>query len=232
MGNSQRLWYGFAITAVIFAVANIIGVHTHLHSHFFINAFAVDTVMIVLSIGVILALKRNLHFALSWPKLRYLPKPLLIGMAVSLVFNILIAIVTRHTGVSKETASLLNGMTPLQVFVFVFIYASIAEELLFRGFLLNLLSPLKGKGVACLKRKLSLPVILSALVFGLAHLILITTGAGAAILIMLVISATCLGLVAGYYQEKHNNHSYAIIVHMAGNLIPFLGILLMSASHA
>ena len=69
-------------------------------------------------------------------------------------------------------------MSPLQVFIFVFIYASIAEEILFRGFLMNILKPLKIKGISILKRKISVPVIISAFAFGLGHLILITTGVG------------------------------------------------------
>jgi hypothetical protein len=36
-----------------------------------------------------------------------------------------------------------------------------------------------------------------------------------------------LGLVAGYYQEKYNNNVYAILVHMAGNSLTILAVVLM-----
>jgi hypothetical protein len=38
-----------------------------------------------------------------------------------------------------------------------------------------------------------------------------------------------LGIAAGYYQEKYdNNTSYAIIVHMGGNLFGVLSAFLMN----
>ena len=231
MGNSKRLLYGLVITAVIFAVANIIEVHFHLHNRFIVDSFPIDTVMILLSVLVLIVLKENIRYTISLPKLKYVFRPILFGIVVSLVFNILMAVVAHISG-DKEGHSLIFNMSPVQVFLFVFIYASIAEEILFRGFLLNILKPLKEKGISCFKRRISLPVIISALAFGLAHLILITTGAGIVFLVMIVLSTTCLGLVAGYYQEKYANNAYAIIVHMAGNSIPLLGILLMYASHA
>jgi membrane protease YdiL (CAAX protease family) len=107
------------------------------------------------------------------------------------------------------------------------LYASIAEEFLFRGFLLNLLKPLENNRVLVIKRKVSLPVILSAVAFGLAHLILLTTGVGLFFLIRVIIFTIGLGLIAGYYQEKYNNHSYAIIVHMTGNSLAVIAALTM-----
>ena len=68
------------------------------------------------------------------------------------------------------------------------------------------------------RRRLSLPVITGALVFGLLHLILLTSGVSVIFVVRVVIFTTVLGLIAGYYQEKHNNFAYAVLVHMAGNL--------------
>ena len=64
--------------------------------------------------------------------------------------------------------------------------------------------------------------------FGLAHLILITTGVGALFLLRVVLFTFTLGLVAGYYQEKYDNTIYAIIVHMAGNSVAVLAVFMMS----
>jgi membrane protease YdiL (CAAX protease family) len=125
-----------------------------------------------------------------------------------------------------EKHPLLSQMTPLQVLIFVFFYASIAEELLFRGFLLNFLDSDNFKGITILKRKFSTPVITSALMFGLAHLILLTTGVGILFILRIVIFTFVLGLFAGYYQEKYNNNIFAIIVHMSGNIFAVLGAFL------
>lgn len=94
--------------------------------------------------------------------------------------------------------------------------------------MLNLLKPLNTKGITVFKRKISLPVILSAIAFGLAHLILIKYGVGVLFLIKIVLFTTSLGIVAGYYQEKYDNNAYAIIVHMGGNLFGVVGAILMS----
>jgi hypothetical protein len=39
-------------------------------------------------------------------------------------------------------------------------------------------------------------------------------------------------LVAGYYQEKHNNNAYAILVHMAANFMGVIAAFLMSSQAA
>ena len=119
-------------------------------------------------------------------------------------------------------------MSPVQVLFFMFFYASVAEEILFRGFLLNLLKPLKKRGISLFNRRISLSVIISALAFGLAHLILITAGIDALFLVRVVLFTFTLGLVAGYYQEKYDNTAYAIIVHMAGNSVAVIALFMMS----
>lgn len=71
-----------------------------------------------------------------------------------------------------------------------------------------------------------MPVWVSAITFGLAHLILFATGASALFVFRIVVFTTLLGLVAGYYQEKHDNHAFAIIVHIAGNLMGLVAAIL------
>ena len=70
-------------------------------------------------------------------------------------------------------------------------------------------------------------MILSAVVFGLIHLVLLNAGAGGFLVFRIVIFTTVLGLVAGYYQEKYNNFTYAVIVHMAGNLMGLISALIL-----
>ena len=92
---------------------------------------------------------------------------------------------------------------------------------------MNILKPLKAVGITISKRTISLPVIISAVAFGLAHLILITTGASGMVILRVVVFTTVLGLIAGYYQEKYDNNAYAIIVHMAGNWFGFMAAVMM-----
>jgi membrane protease YdiL (CAAX protease family) len=113
-------------------------------------------------------------------------------------------------------------MTLTEKLVIIVLLASLSEELLFRGFLLNMLSPLKSYSTSFLKINLNLAVILSGVLFGLMHFALLETGASFNFVIQIVISAMFLGVIAGYYQEKHNNFSYAFIIHMSGNFIGLL----------
>jgi membrane protease YdiL (CAAX protease family) len=173
-------------------------------------------------------MKNNLNFNISLPKFKNVLKPIIIGIVLTIVINILMTIATKLVGGKIEEHPLLSKMNPIQVLIFVFIYASIVEEILFRGFLLNLLKPLKTSGITIFKRKISFSVIISALAFGLAHLILIKTGVDSSFLLRVVLFTTTLGLVAGYYQEKYDNNSYAIIVHMSGNSVALIGAFLIS----
>ncbi len=61
-------------------------------------------------------------------------------------------------------------------------------------------------------------------------MILIVSGVGFLFLFKTVLVTTCLGLVAGYYQEKYDNNVYAIIVHMAGNSFGVVAAILISLS--
>ena len=219
MNNTQRLVYGLAITLIIFAIASIAGKFIPLGSHFFPDSVITHSVMLTFSLAVIISLKKVVPFRIAWPRFRTILKPAFFGLLTAIVINILLTALTLATGGKAEAHPLLEASTPLQTFLFVFIYASLAEEMLLRGFLQNILSPLSARGIRVFRQKLSLPVIISAVVFGLIHLILLTTGASGLFVTRVVIFTTVLGLFAGYYQEKHNNFSHAFIVHMAGNLM-------------
>ena len=219
MNNTQRLVYGLAITLIIFAIASIAGKFIPLGSHFFPDSVITHSVMLTFSLAVIISLKKVVPFRIAWPRFRTILKPAFFGLLTAIVINILLTALTLATGGKPEAHPLLEASTPLQTFLFIFIYASLAEEMLLRGFLQNILSPLSIRGIRVFRQKLSLPVIISAVVFGLIHLILLTTGASGLFVTRIVIFTTVLGLFAGYYQEKHNNFSHAFIVHMAGNLM-------------
>jgi membrane protease YdiL (CAAX protease family) len=228
MKNNQRILVGLIITVAIFAISMIIGSKLNLNMDFFPSSFLTHSIMFLLSIFMIYSFKKQVDYRISLPKYKDLLKPIIFGLLATIIVNIAMVIMTKILGGNIETHPLLTKLTPLQTFIFVFIYASIAEELLFRGFLLNLLKPLKSKGILILNRKISFSVVISALAFGFGHLILITSGVSGLFLFRVVTFTTILGLIAGYYQEKYDNNLFAIVVHMAGNLIGVLGALLMS----
>ena len=111
-----------------------------------------------------------------------------------------------------------SSMSILQRLIFIVILASLSEELLFRGFLQNMLNTIKSYGINLYKIRLSLPVIISGFLFGLMHFALIETGANFNFVIQIVIFGIILGMIAGYFQEKHNNFTFAFIIHMTANI--------------
>ncbi len=157
--------------------------------------------------------KRIIEFNIGKVKIQQLIRP--IGLTVLLlILRQLIPIIIEDEGHPVAVS-----MTIFQQLIFIVILASLSEELLFRGFLQNMLSPIKSYGIKLLNTRLSLPVIISGVLFGLMHFAMIGTGASFSFVIQIVISGMFLGMIAGYFQEKHNNFTFAFIVHMTGNLI-------------
>ena len=102
----------------------------------------------------------------------------------------------------------------LEDIVFVWIYASICEEVFTRGLLQSFLSPLAGYGIKLSKRlRLSLPVLFSGLFFGMMHVVAINR-LGPSVIVF----ASALGIVAGYYREKTESLIPAIIIHAFFNI--------------
>jgi membrane protease YdiL (CAAX protease family) len=100
----------------------------------------------------------------------------------------------------------------------VVILASICEEIFNRGLVQGFLSPLKDKGVKLGKVHISLPVTICGLLFGLGHLCLLGN-MDSRVVVLIVISATALGFVAGYFREKTDSLMPAIAVHMTFNIV-------------
>ena len=228
MKNNRRIIFGIITTIIVFIIATFGSRKLHLNIDFIPNSFATHSLMLLLSIIAIYSFKKEVNYKISLPKFKKILKPILLGFLTTIILNISMTIIIKILGNKIEAHPLLLSMSTLQVFIFIFIYASIAEEILFRGFLMNILKPLKTKGIKIFKRKISIPVIISAVLFGLGHLILATTGVSISFLIKTVIFTTTIGLIAGYYQEKYDNNAFAIIVHMSGNFVGVITVLLIN----
>jgi len=226
MNSNKTVFGGFILMIVIFVTANLVGSIIPL-SGFIPSSFMVHSTMLLLSILTIRIMNKDLNFHIALPKFRKLIKPFLIGVIITFIVNIPMNIITTLMNGKVTTHPILLKLNPLQTFLFVFLLASIAEEFLFRGFFQNALKSWSKIGITILKCRFSLPVIISAIFFGLAHLILIFAGVDYLFLIRIVLFTSILGLAAGYYQEKQENNTFfAIIVHTGGNLLGVLGALI------
>lgn len=230
MDNKKQVISGFIITIIIFLTANLIGRNIHFNNGIIPYSFMTGLIMLILSCSAIWIMKKDLRFQMALPKFKKIFKPFFIGIIISFVVNFIMTIIGNLIDVPPESHPLLAKMNFLQVFLFVFIWASITEEILFRGFFLNSLRSLNNIGINIFKIRISLPVIISAVLFGLAHLTLLLMGASWFFLLRTILFTIILGIAAGYYQQKYNNTSYAIIVHMGGNVPAVLGLLIMNMS--
>ena len=214
---SSRFIIGLLITVVAFVGAVLLGRLTSFTTGFVVSSFTTHAIMLVLAVALIVLLKVN--YRIAWPSLRRLVKPVVLGFVVALAINIVLGLLAvAFTGHTEGHPAMAN-ISVLQFFVFDFILASVAEEYLFRGFLQNYLTPLDHLGISVMGRRLTLPIIVGAVTFGLAHLVLLASGSSGLFVTRIVIFTAALGLIAGYYQHKYRNHAYAIAVHMAGNLM-------------
>ena len=216
-----RLPVGLLLTLAVYAIALFVGSRWHLNSEFVVDSFSTHAVMLTLSVALIVALRKQVCYRIAMPKFKPALRAFLIGLVATLAVNATTGILTFVISGKAEMHPFFEKTSALQFLVFAFFFAPVAEEHLFRGFLQNYLRLLGDKGFMLFRRRISLPVLISALAFSLAHLSLLIKGVGVLFMIRTLLFTFVLGLIAGYYQEKHNNIVYAVLVHMAGN---FLGL--------
>ncbi|MCK4395436.1 CPBP family intramembrane metalloprotease [candidate division WOR-3 bacterium] len=115
----------------------------------------------------------------------------------------------------------------LEQVIFIWILASISEEVLTRGLIQGYLEPLVKYRKKLFKITISLPILIGALFFAAMHIGLLTTGMNIYMFSGIVFSTFILGVVAGYFREKTNSLIPAIIAHMmfniGGGLLSFIG---------
>ena len=117
---------------------------------------------------------------------------------------------------NSDSGSILN--IPVKELVTILLINCFGEEFLFRGFLQNYYSDFKKYQFDLFKTKISYPVFISGLLFGLMHFAIMSTGVDFISALKIVISATCVGLFSGYYYEKYNALFAPIIIHFTCNL--------------
>ena len=127
---------------------------------------------------------------------------------------------------NSDSGSILN--IPVKELVTILLINCFGEEFLFRGFLQNYYSDFKKYQFDLFKTKISYPVFISGLLFGLMHFAIMSTGVDFISALKIVISATCVGLFSGYYYEKYNTLFAPIIIHFTCNLSSMFYSLAMS----
>lgn len=236
MKSGVRLLLGFLLGLFVIFFANMvipsirfvsgfIKAHNWLHS-----SDITQVVFLIVSLALIYLFSRGnvKTYGLKSVKGSEIVRPILISIIVSIVITgvgtILVMLGGERT--VNEADSIMSGGI-LKVILSVWIIASISEEVFFRGLLQGFLNPLKDSGINLFKIHISVPVIFSALFFGLGHVGVISF-LGTNMTILIIINATILGFIAGYYREKTGSLIVAIAVHMTFNIVgSIIGIIVM-----
>jgi membrane protease YdiL (CAAX protease family) len=175
---------------------------------------ATQTALLILSLILIFGLGKGNPKSFGFAKPDSLQVFSCAGWGVLLGVGVSIA--TTLTG--GENAMPDYRMSLVQQILFVWLWASMCEEIFLRGLIQSYLSPLGSRRVNIFNLRISLPVFVSAVLFGLMHLGLLGTGVQTAVVFVVVIFSFGLGLVAGYYRERSGSLLPAVLVHMFGNI--------------
>ncbi len=176
--------------------------------------FLNHTAMLVFSIIVMLAAGKGRlsRYGFKLARNAQVKQVILWGLGLGIISTL------AATSLPGKESSLAGELSLLQTVVFIWIYASICEEVFIRGLIQSSLSRLIKYGFKVLERRISLPVLISALLFGLLHLIQSAMGAGGYQVLVIVLFAFVLGLIAGYHREGTGSLVPAIMVHVSANV--------------
>lgn len=213
MNKTLKIFLGIFITFLVLVLSGVIEITTKSFLDSIPVGVSSQVGILIITIIIILLFSKNRIIEFNIGKVRIEQFIYPIGLTVLLlIIRHLISMLMEN-----EDHPAATSMSILQQIIFIVVLASLSEELLFRGFLQNMLNPIKSYGIPLLKTKLSLPVIISGFLFGLMHFAMIGTGASFSFVIQIVISGMFLGMIAGYFQEKYNNFIFAFIVHITAN---------------
>lgn len=226
MSSTGRVIWAIILTAAVYAVTvsipKITGLIDQPPGSWISFTVFTHLPMLILSLVLIQVFGRGdpASYGLKGVRAGVILRAILVGAIAAVVVGILPVVILVAIGgpeIVGEGLGSIRGMSALQMLLWVLILASVAEEFLFRGLMQGFLAPLSSYGIQLPKVRLTVPVILPALAFGLGHLVLLGS-TRAPLVIVIVISTTLLGLVAGRYREKTGSIIPAIVVHMMFNV--------------
>ncbi len=113
--------------------------------------------------------------------------------------------------------------TIIQTILTVWIWSSICEEVLTRG----LIQGIMNNHTQIKFIRLSVPVWISGLFFGMMHLSLLKTDMDIWFVSFIVFNTTVLGLLAAFYREKTKSIYPAIFLHFLANVLGSVPAMIM-----
>jgi len=147
------------------------------------------------------------------------------GYRAGIIWGIILGALASSVTLTARAGGVnpLKGLSFVQIVLLVWILASVAEEILVRGYVQSYLEPLTDRGFSVFRLRISLPVIISAVFFAVMHIILLATGTSFLTTYIIVAFAFFLGLVAAYQRERTGSILPAIAAHVSFNIGGVIG---------
>jgi membrane protease YdiL (CAAX protease family) len=226
MHYTRKIFLGISISIIITVISFSISYYLSLKYNYDLGMI-VQIPFLLFTIPAILYFKKKgqLNFKIKKLEAYSILKIFIISYVVSIFLQFISGLTNAlFNGPASKGESI--NVNLWVYFLTMFFLSSIAEELLFRGFLLNMLDSLKHKKVKIFTLEISYSILLSGFVYGLVHLIYFIYGQHYALIVGVAMSAFVMGTLAGYFQEKHeNNFLAAVLTHMASMLVALTGII-------
>jgi membrane protease YdiL (CAAX protease family) len=207
-----RVALGVAVAATVDLVALFLGHAAPIPKNGFVpSSFVIHSVMLLLSLLIIRVIPGATFADFGFTTRGYRFNPtILLWVLPTAVLSLPMVFAPRRPGPPGPAA----GLGHLQLVLFVWITASVCEEVLTRGLLQTLVAG--DSPQASRTRKLTVPIAVSGLFFGAMHLVLIPFMGPAAV--FPIVMATSLGFVAAYYRQSTGSLLPAILVHALFNI--------------
>ena len=175
------------------------------------GSFSTHSVMLLASVGIIGLWPGRSFAAFGFTRGTYRFRP---SILLWVLPTAVLSLMSRLAPTPPEAESIIAGQSHLQLVLFVWVYASVCEEVLTRGLLQSLVA---GRSRAEeVSTRFSMPVLVSALFFGAMHLVLLESMGPYAV--APIVLATLLGYLAARYRESTGSLIPAVIVHALFNV--------------
>ena len=207
---------GLLVMVAVACMATVFGITPNaLKSTPWLGPLVVHSTMLAASLFIIAILSRGrlqtygFRFPVGWS---WLWRAVGISLATGVLGSALLALLPAQ-GLPD-----VPGLSFIQIVLFVWLYASVCEEVLVRGLVQGFVSPFGHHGISLSGIRLSLPVLTGALFFALMHLPALGPGIQPITLIAFLLFAATAGSMAGWFRERTGSLLPAIVVHMMFNI--------------
>ena len=230
-----------AATVLVIELSDLIAnpVSGFLKQHFELNFYTGNVIskffMLLFSVLAILLINggKLTNFGFNIPhKFGYIRLVLLtIGIAIasfivgSILFIVILNSVFPIDSIGGSTMGFPEQQSLLEIILTVWIWSSLCEEVLTRGLLQGVIQHFNSKKFL----RLSLPVWISGIFFGLMHTSLIYGGMSFWFVAFVVFNTSIIGLLAAYYREKTGSIFPAFLVHVLANIVGFMPSIIFNA---